>query len=77
MTPQNIRLKYLFRSGLLLFCLAGLLRLLVHPIPRVPASLIEGAIGFLYGISAVLMWGGIVKSRNRRCESQSSALEQK
>ena len=77
MIAQNRRLNYLFRSGLVLFCLAGLLRLFVHPIPSFPASLVEGAIGFLYGLSAVLMLGGIVKNRNRRCDGHASPLEQK
>lgn len=78
MTPLNKRLNYMVRSGLLMFCLGGLLRLFVHPTPRLSASLIEGVIGFLYGLSVVLLCGGVVlKNRNRRCASEPSPLEQK
>ena len=76
MTPQNKRLNYLVRSGLLLFCLAGLSRLFLHPTPGAPARLTEFATGFLYGISVVLLLGGLaLKHRNRNCLLQTNSLE--
>lgn len=76
MTPQNRRLNYLVRSGLLLFCLAGLSRLFLHPTPWLPATLIEFTTGFLYGISAVLLLGGFaLKHRERHCLLETNPME--
>lgn len=76
MTPKNRRLHYMVRSGLILFCLAGLSRLFLHPTPWLSATVIEFATGFLYGISVVLLLGGLaLKHRDRNCLVETNSLE--
>lgn len=76
MTPQNKGLNYLVRSGLFLFCLAGLSRLFLHPAPGLPATMIEFATGFLFGISVVFLLGGLaLENRDQHCLLETNPME--
>jgi hypothetical protein len=75
--PQNQSLNRLFKAGLLLFCLAGLSRLFLHATSRIPVTVMESVIGFLYGISVALLIAGTITQRNGDCRLKACPLEEK
>lgn len=77
MAPHNPGLNHLFKTGLLLFCLAGLSRLFLHATSSIPATVMGSITGFLYGISVVLLVAGSIKRRKRDCRLKVGALEER